>query len=155
MTDRVTMRQRLRLRSHTRSIAVYAFLVGLPVLALLGVLQQGRQLQAPPAVDGFWQIDQGAACGLAAGDRFEIVQSGQYVAVSLEDREPLRGRLNDGVLRARGGARESFAPGCSEGQLELAFRLGPDNGRLTGTGGFEGCSACPPRPIRAVRTTAR
>jgi hypothetical protein len=145
------MRQRLRLRTHARSIAVYALLVGLPLVGLLGVLRKGHDLEAPPPVDGTWWVNVGASCGLSGGERLEIVQSGQYVAVSLADREPLQGRFRDGVLRARGGARESFAPGCSEGQVELVLRLGEDAGRLEGTGGIEGCSACPPRPISAVR----
>lgn len=155
MTDRLTMRQRLRLRARARSLAVYSILVGLPLLGLLAVLRQGRYLEAPAAVGGTWQVDVGTSCGLTAGDQLEIVQSGQFVAVSLQDREPLQGRFQNGTLTARGGAREAFAPGCSEGQLELVLRLSADASNLEGTGGIDGCSACPPRPIRAVRLEAR
>lgn len=137
--------------SHLRTALIYVALVGLPVAGLVAVLQAGKRLEAPPALRGTWRVEEGAACGVRQGDTFEVVQSGQFVVVSLDGRPPMDGRLRDGVLRARGGARSASTPGCGQGQLELALRPGAGARLLEGTGGIVGCSACPPRPFVAVR----
>ena len=47
---------------------------------------------------------------------------------------------------------QASAPGCGERELRLELRLTQSATVLEGTGGVEDCSACPPRPIRAVRS---
>lgn len=151
MTDRHETRRRLRARSRARAVAAYVFLVGLPAAGVIGVLGAGRQLQAPPDLAGRWRIDAGSTCGLGTGDTFELVQSGRFVRLEIVDRPALEGRLDDLTLRAAGGARDTSSPGCRTGRLTVRFRLSADGHRLEGTGGVEDCSACPPRPIAAVR----
>jgi hypothetical protein len=154
MTDRNETRRRLRARSRLRSALAYVFLVGLPAAGVFGVLSAGQQLQAPPDLAGRWRVDVGATCGLGVGDTFEIVQSGRFVQLEIEGRPRLDGHFDDQTLRASGGARETSSPGCMTGRLRVRFRLSDDSTRLQGTAGVDDCSACPQRPISAVRVTA-
>jgi hypothetical protein len=139
-------------RVRGRSVLLYSAMVGVPLVLLLGVLGMGRDLSAPPSLGGAWRVESGATCGLSQGERFDIVQSGQFVVIRLSARSPLQGRLDGDVLRAAGGTREASAPGCGERELRLELRLMQSATVLEGTGGVEDCSACPPRPIRAVRS---
>jgi len=124
-------------------------LVGAPLGGLLFVLHLGGRLEAPPDVAGMWQVERGGTCGLRQGDPIEIVQSGQFVQVSLPDRPDMDGRLRNGELRVDGGAIATSSPGCSTGRFELVVR--PERGRLIGTGGVPGCGGCVPQTIVAER----
>lgn len=135
-----------------RTALLYTALVGLPVLGLLGVLHLGQRLEAPPVVGGAWEVTRGGTCGLRLGDPIEIVQSGQFLQVTLRGRPAINGRLRGNELRARGGARATASPGCSAGLFELVVRI--ERGRLIGTGGVVGCGACPPRTVVAERPGA-
>jgi hypothetical protein len=139
-------------RVRPRSVLLYGAMVGIPLALLLGVLGAGRDLDAPPSLGGAWRVESGATCGLSQGEHFEVVQSGQFVVIRLSERSPLQGRLEGDILRAAGGTREASAPGCGERELRLELRLTQSATVLEGTGGVEDCSACPPRPIRAVRS---
>jgi hypothetical protein len=132
-------------------VAAYILLVGVPAAGVFAVLGAGRHLTAPPSLVGRWRVDAGATCGLGTGDTFAIVQSGRFVRIVMEGRPPLEGLFDDMTLRASGGARETSSPGCRTDRLGVRFRVSGDGSRLQGTVGVENCSACPPRPISAVR----
>jgi hypothetical protein len=151
MTDRQETRRRLRARSRARAVAAYILLVGLPAAGVFAVLGAGRQLEAPPDLAGLWRVDSGATCGMGTGDVFRIVQSGRFVQIEIPERPPLEGRLDESTLRAAGRVRETSAPGCRNGRLNVRFRLSDNGDRLEGTGGVENCTACPARPISAVQ----
>ena len=91
-----------------RLLIEYLFMVGVPLLLLIGVLQKGRGLSAPTAVHGKWRIevdwlpDTASPCETtfqaldASG--LEITQSGAYLDASVQNAEGtiLRGR-SEGV----------------------------------------------------------
>jgi hypothetical protein len=135
-----------------RAVLLYLFLVGLPVLGLLGMLHVGQRLEAPPVLSGTWRIEQGGTCGLQVGETFEVEQSGQFLVLGLPGRPPFEGRIRGGVLRAQGGARSSATPGCAGDAVDLRLRGdGPRPARLQGIGGVTACAECPPRPIEVLR----
>ena len=139
-----------------RVALLYVALVGLPVVGLLAVLHAGQRLEAPPDVGGVWRVARGGACGLQEGDTFEIAQSGQYLSVELPRRPAMGGRLTGGVLRARGGARASSAPGCASGPLAFeALTAEPVPRQLRGRVGVPGCAGCPFQSVVAVREAPR
>lgn len=74
--------------SAVRTLALYAGLVGIPILGLVAVLHAGQRLQAPPSVGGAWRVesvDGGAGeCGpLARGAVLAVSQSGVYVTLAI------------------------------------------------------------------------
>jgi len=139
------------IRVRKGAILLYLVMVGLPVVMMLGLLRHGSRLEAPAAIHGRWLVAEGSTCGLAEGDAFDINQSGRFVVIRLQDRSPLVGHFDDGVLRVSGGSRQASAPGCGENSLNLALRLDSSGSSMAGSGGVEDCPACPPRPIRAIR----
>ena len=119
-------------------------LVGLPVLGLLGVLQVGGLIEAPPAVGGWWAYTRtsGASECLPATGVFEVVQSGEYAVVSAPGRTSAPARLRRGVLRTEA----SEAADCA-GPLSVEARVGQEIAeRIKGT--ISGA------PFVAVRTEA-
>lgn len=80
-----------------RFFLVYALLVCVPVLALLGVLRQGERLTPPISVGGEWTVE-----ALEGGDdaptRLVIEQSGPVLEVHVDGGASGRGRLvGDGI----------------------------------------------------------
>src|SRR5712691_9738620 len=81
--------------SHTNRnfVIAYILLVGLPLLALAGVLKSGRSLNAPFSVDGAWKLDAEAAhastapCGgflsSVSNSQISISQSGTSLVIGL------------------------------------------------------------------------
>ncbi len=91
-----------------RLLIEYLFMVGVTLLLLIGVLQEGQGLNAPAAVHGKWQLevdwlpDTASPCETTFqaldGSAMEITQSGTYLDASVENAENtiLRGR-SEGV----------------------------------------------------------
>lgn len=115
-----------------KTALLYALLVGLPVLGLLGVLQVGRLVEAPPAVGGWWAYTSapaGVSACVPAEGVFEIVQSGTYAVVAMPGRPDVQARLRRGVLQTA----PSADTGCG-GPLRVEARVGQDVAeRLEGT----------------------
>jgi hypothetical protein len=118
-------------------------LVGLPVLGLLGILEAGRGIAAPPAISGDWTVDFGAsgACGVGRWRQpaLSISQSGTDAIITINDGRTtaFEATVNGGMLTgARLSATISGKPGARvlEGKLNL-----------------DGCS---PVAFRAVRQVA-
>ena len=84
----------------------YILLVGLPLLGLLGILDLGRGIAAPPAVGGEWTAQFTSAACAAAELRqpaLSISQSGTELVVTLNDGRgtTFPATLSDGRLSAR------------------------------------------------------
>jgi hypothetical protein len=87
-----------------RLLIEYLLMVGLPLVLLVGVLHQGRTLQAPAAVEGTWKftLNGSAATGGScdpllrdvSGFALSVSQSGSYLTATVVDsgRRVLRGR---------------------------------------------------------------
>jgi hypothetical protein len=132
-------------------------------LVLLGVLEIGRDLAAPVAVGGTWDVAadlrtlSSAPCAApAAADRqtvLEITQSGKYLAVALDGMRGL-GRLEDAALTAaelRPAGGGACGSGAAPVYLHAAIEGSPDHDRMAGTIGIKDCSACAAVPFRATR----
>jgi len=94
-----------------RSIFLYVLLVGIPVIAVSGVLRVGQRLRPPIFVGGTWNVewsDIGAvsACGesLIRSDRtvLTISQSGSRLLLTLDDenRTTLQGEISNTTITA-------------------------------------------------------
>lgn len=141
----------------------YILLVGLPLLALVGVLRSGRSLNAPFSVDGAWKIDAGAVPPLAApcGDFLSSVsnspvsisQSGTSLVIGLGGKTTT-GTLAGKTIKAQfAGASNPKANDCSERSLALTATLDPltEPRTLSGRLSVEGCDSCAPVEFRAVK----
>jgi hypothetical protein len=96
-----------------RFIATYILLVGIPLLALFGIVDRGRKLRAPISVAGDWTI--AANFSSLAGEPcseplarmhdpiLKISQSGSHLILTLDDpqRITLAGRINGELLTAQ------------------------------------------------------
>lgn len=146
----------------TRSLLTYVFLVGLPLMGLLGVLHAGRGLQAPPPVDGTWRTAPvGTGLGLAAllprargasPAQLEVHQSGTYLSLDIGSLH-LSGRLRGDSLVAHSAGPATPDDGTCGHVQEMELRASLDRtaepDRLTGVLSEPGHPACPP-----VRWTA-
>ena len=141
----------------------YVAFVGIPLLGLIGILDAGRDLRAPFAIGGAWNV-QGDwkpllsnLCGVwteSSQDRtLEISQSGKYLSVTFDS---LQG---SGFIEASrvtaGQLRPNKRVSCSQGEVSLnvTARYESANGvdALIGTVAVNGCASCAPVPFRAVR----
>ncbi len=104
-------------------IIAYICLVGLPLLALVGVLDVGRKLIAPPSVDGPWMVEAD----------FRSLAPSPCAGVFGTLRQPL-------LLISQSGTHFDFA-------LNSATRLGGEGAlqgsQLTGSGDISNCAAPP------------
>jgi hypothetical protein len=131
-------------------------MVGVPVAAILGVLELGRGLRAPAAIGGRWGLVPAAPAtdGLApcldavaaAPHVLRVSQSGRYVEARLRRAGARAGIALRGVVesdRLALGTEARLGVGC-DGPLQLSARIvQKDDGRmLDGTLGVAGCRAC-------------
>ena len=91
-------------------VPAYLLLVGVPVLGLLGILEAGRGIPAPPSIGGEWtlEFDLAAHCATPPGailrqPAFNISQSGTEALVTLDDGHAttLECAVNGNVLTAK------------------------------------------------------
>ena len=141
----------------------YVGFVGIPLLALIGILDAGHDLRAPFAIGGAWNV-QGDwkpllsnLCGVwteSSQDRtLEISQSGKYLSVTFDS---LQG---SGFIEARrvtaGQLRPKKPVSCSQGEVSLNVTAQYESANgvdaLIGTVAVNGCPRCAPVPFRAVR----
>ena len=142
-----------------KPILLYLLLVGIPVLAIAGILNYGGRLEAPPPIGGSWQLapsvptGSGHAClDIPSGTALEISQSGVYLALILKDPFNARfsGRIEHAQVEATGGA--AWASGCFGHPLVLRAHLQTEGGeaRLVGSLAAAKCGACSPILFRAA-----
>jgi len=122
----------------------YMLLVGVPVLALLGILEAGRSLAAPPALSGDWKLEfDDAACGNRPNLRqpaLSVSQSGMDALLT----------LNDGRNGGRGTVFEATIASnqLRSNNLNAAVTGKRPDRVLKGTLAIDGC---PPLTFHATR----
>ena len=151
----------------------YILFVGVPLLALVGILRAGRHLTAPLAVHGDWSVQadfgpwQGVPCGALLINSQPLVlridQSGSNLTLTLND--PARTTLPatiDGLSLSTtfSAGREGTAPaprpdaGCLGSQslrIKAAVNQHEKQRSLAGTFNLDGCASCPPIAFSATR----
>jgi len=154
-------------------VSDYVLFVGVPLLALAGILRAGSHLTAPVALHGNWSVQadfapwQAVPCAapLVGSQplRFKIDQAGSNLTFTLNDsqRTALPGIVEGPSVRTAfltgQGSRTSGAipeAGCQGAQsLRMhAVVSGREKQRtLAGTFSLEGCASCPPIDFSATR----
>ena len=139
-----------------RSVLLYLFLVGVPVLAVSAVLRAGQRLRAPLFVEGTWRVERGSstsaespcADALINADRtLTISQSGSHLLLTLNDETgtTLAGEIRDATITAGTDLLPSQSPVDGRGarvsiQVHATVERGSDADRLQG---FLSSYACP------------
>ena len=156
-----------------RVIAAYIFLVGGPLLGLVGILSAGTHLSAPPVLRGNWIVETDlnlwpklrcqALLTSAQQPLLSIVQSGRNLTITLNDPEKtaLTGTIGGSSFLAasspapeknRSASRE--VGGCpNRPSLRLQAHVN-DQGKersLQGSISMEGCAECSPLAFTAIR----
>lgn len=145
-------------------VIAYVLLVGIPLLALAGVLRSGRSLKAPFSVDGVWKVDADAShapasgCGdllsAMAASPLSISQSGTSLVIGIGAGRTTTGNLDGKTVRAQfGGTVNSTSAGCGDHSFALAATLDPltEPRTLSGKLSVDGCDTCAPLDFRATR----
>jgi len=132
-------------------VLAYSFLVGLPLLVVLGTLQAGRRLAGPPAISGDWTVNDPAAWSICAKTAaatpalFSISQSGADLEIALNDRDRtiIAGRLEGSRFSTRGSSAESI--------VRMEGNVAGSRGRrsLVGWVSFSGGAPCGLTLVRA------
>lgn len=147
-------------RTSRNFVVAYILLVGLPLLALAGVLRSGRHLSAPLSVDGTWNIETNGSkpTNLACDDISSLLnspllisQSGRSLEVSFKGKPPAAGSLDDKELKS--SVTVSNKPECGNGQIALTAVVDPKSEprSLNGQFSFPACQTCAAVNFRAVR----
>lgn len=154
-----------------RSVLLYVLLVGLPALAVSGVLRVGQRLQSPIFVGGSWKVerdsssDPHSACGHSLiPDRavLTISQSGSKLLLRLSDEDgtTFAGEIHDATITAtlaRAASDASLdAQGLSGASIQLHATVERENGldRLLGALTVSDCPTSTVTSFRAKRQAA-
>ena len=131
-----------------RIVVAYICLVGVPLLALVGILDAGRGLRAPIAVGGTWDIQAdlqrlaSASCASLAVSQQPVLvisQSGRYLALTL-DRMQGSGRVENTTVSAIVSPPANDAScGPGERRFYLQANRSADRDLMTGVIGLNGC----------------
>jgi hypothetical protein len=147
-------------RTSRNFVVAYVLLVGLPLLALAGVLRSGRKLAAPISVDGTWKVelqsDTGhanacnSAMAAAFGSPLEISQSGKSLLISIGK------SASDGTIEGTSFVATLPIASCGGAQtVTLTAAVDPksDPRLLSGFLSPAGCwsSSCSAIAFRAIR----
>jgi len=154
----------------------YILFVGIPLLALVGILRAGKHLSAPVAVHGNWSVQadfgpwQGVPCGALLINSqpllLRIDQSGSALTLTLNDpaRTALPGTMDGFSLSTtfsagRGGTAPAPRPdaGCLGSQslrIQATVIQHEKQRSLAGTFNLDGCASCPPIAFSATREMA-
>ncbi len=152
----------------------YLGLVGIPLLALMGILRAGSHLNPPMSVGGPWNVESdfaslaSAPCGTLLSEArqpaFEIKQSGQDLTVTLNDPEKtvLTGTLVGANLEAgetkTGGKVQTDESKCADSaQIRIAATISGngDSRIMNGTVGTGNCVGCQTVSFQATRQTVQ
>lgn len=149
-------------RTSRNFVVAYILLVGLPLLALAGVLHAGRKLAAPVSVDGTWKVElrseavHADACKSAVeaafGSPLQISQSGKSLLI-LTGKSAL---ASDGTIEGTNVKATLPLASCGGAQALILAALvdtKSDPRVLSGYLSPTGCSssACSAIAFRAVR----
>jgi hypothetical protein len=144
----------------SRIVLGYIFLVGFPVLLMLGTLHLGKSLTAPLSVGGLWSLTMEPGAHLSGCDELlpkgseltaELSQSGTTVAVTLNNGQ--RTVVNSTLASSRltGASAPLRLTGCQSKALAMeADVVSASGGRaLAGRFALAGCPSCGSIPFRA------
>jgi hypothetical protein len=118
-----------------KSIFLYVLLVGVPVLAVLGVLRVGQQLRSPIFVGGTWNVERSPKTGAASkcsesfilSDRtvLTISQSGSRLLLTLdnENRTTLTGEIRNTTITATTARLVSNASLDAQGRSDASIQI--------------------------------
>ena len=114
-----------------KNVAFYILAVGLPILAIFGLLYLGEGLKAPMSVGGTWAIESSGACDSSpiakASPALKISQSGPRLEIELGDaaRTVLHGDLEGAHVTAESGgaARVRLAADVERDELRGALEV--------------------------------
>lgn len=151
----------------------YVLFVGVPLLALVGILRAGKHLTAPVALHGNWSVQadfgpwQGVPCGALLINSqpllLRIDQSGSNLTLTLNDpaRTALPATIEGFSLSTtfstgQGGNAPAPRPeaGCLGSQslrIQAAVNQHEKQRSLAGTFRLDGCASCPPVAFSATR----
>ena len=151
----------------------YILFVGVPLLALVGILRAGSHLTAPVAVHGDWSVQadfgpwQGVPCGALLINSqpllLRIDQSGSNLTLTLNDAAKtalpatIEGfSISTTFPTGRGGTAPAPRPdsGCLGSQslrIQAAVNQHEKQRSLAGTFRLDGCASCPPVAFSATR----
>ncbi len=138
-------------------VLAYTFLVGLPILGLVGVLKSGRSLTPPYSVDGAWKIGTVATRDCSCTTYFtslsnatlSISQSGTILVLVLGESaktvaKTATGSLQGKVIRAQFNGDNSNSASCADRNRTLTAILDPQSEprTLRGTLTFADRTSC-------------
>ncbi|MGO8735548.1 MAG: hypothetical protein ACLQVM_22445 [Terriglobia bacterium] len=151
----------------------YIIFVGVPLLALVGILRAGKHLTAPVAVHGTWSVQadfhpwQGVPCGALLINSQPLLlgidQSGSNLTLTLNDpaKTALPATIDGFSLSTtfsagRGGTAPAPRPdaGCLGSQplrIQATVNQHEKQRSLAGTFNLDGCASCPPVAFSAAR----
>jgi len=152
-------------RTGRKFVVAYVGLVGLPLLALAGVLKAGSHLSAPISVDGSWKVEadpaspaaQSCAADLSAlvTSPLVISQSGKNLVVSFTSATKASGfgAIERKNVSASIATLSPVASCGSSSRILLSALVDPTSEprTLAGSLSVDGCIACAPIRLRAVR----
>ena len=148
MTDHTPDPQKMHL------LLIYVLFVGLPLLGILGLLEAGRDLQAPRSVSGKWEVRSDLSplartpCAYLVRNirqpALTVSQSGPVlsIAVNNESGTMLAGRIDQSVVSADIGSEQL----CS-----LRAELAKPKGTTLAGAISVNCPGCQPVPFQAVK----
>lgn len=150
--------------NNRKAFLLYLAMVGLPLLAVVGVLRLGASATAPPSISGEWHLDgelranDETPCAFTlSGFRhpsLAISQSGKFLEISLPNanRDLLRGSLTGNEFRAE--ARPALFGDDVFHLLRISGRIEVDNdgSSLHGVLSMPRRIDCVPVPFRAYRS---
>ena len=148
-------------------IFIYIITVGILFLALIKILEEGKNLKAPPNVSGKWilrtdsTLRNGKCLTQYFGNNspaFFIEQSGKYLELTLDDSAGTKmdGNLEDDSLRFSGtfSSGNNYKISCGENflvhlNLEMINETSPE--QVTGIWSTPNCSRCSSISFAAVK----
>jgi hypothetical protein len=130
-----------------RVVFLYFFLIGAPVLGILGLLRMGRDLTPPVSIKGAWTVkldpqppgDQACEESRLFDDTtLTISQSGSHLLLKFNDKKgtALDGQIGDSNVMAEG--RHHSAAGADEQGGTAAISMRATLERQTGPGSLRG-----------------
>jgi len=147
------------LASKGKLVVTYVFLVGLPLLVLIAVLDIGRDLRAPIAIGGAWNVEADlqalptpctASLTQSAPSVLTILQSGKYLALTL-DRMEGSGRVEESTVTAVVSQPGGAPCGTGKNGVYLHANLDRSYDLMSGVISVNGCLDCARIPFRATR----
>lgn len=136
----------------------YICLAGCPLLALVGILDAGHNLQAPPDINASWVLKADAdplgpvLCLSSEPPVLQIVQSGEYLDMNLARYHGYGKMGNNSAASADLQADPNAACGASGAAIHIDVSL-PERkaGRMTGEIRSAVCGDCKALPFTATR----